>query len=156
MKEYKSDNIRNIALVGHGGSGKTTLVEAAALTTGIITRMGKIEDGNTISDYDKMEIEKEMSIGASIIPLEWNNVKLNIMDTPGYFDFVGEVLSTFRVADAAVIVVDASSGVQVGTEKVWKYAKQKNLPLFILINKMDKENIDFENIVNQLRDTFGK
>lgn len=156
MKEYKSDNIRNIALVGHGGSGKTTLVEAAAYTTGIVTRMGRVEDGNTVSDYDKMEIDREMSIGTSIIPIEWNDVKLNVMDTPGYFDFVGEVIATLRVADAVVIVVDASSGVQVGTEKVWQYARERNLPTFVLINKMDKENIEFENIINQLRDTFGK
>ncbi len=156
MKEYASDRIRNVALVGHGGSGKTTLVEAALYSTGVISRMGKVEDGNTVADYDKMEIDKGMSIGTSVVPVEWDNVKINFLDTPGYFDFVGEVISSLRVARAAVIVVDASSGVQVGTEKVWKYARERNLPTFIIVNKMDKENVNFENVVNQLRDKLGK
>ncbi len=156
MKEYSSDSIRNVALVGHGGSGKTTLLEAALFSTGVITRMGKVEDGNTVSDYDKMEIERNMSIGTSLIPIEWNDVKINFLDTPGYFDFVGEVNSSLRVAGAAVIVVDASSGVQVGTEKVWKYSRERKLPTFIVVNKMDKENIDYEKVLNELRDQFGK
>ncbi|NLK72709.1 MAG: elongation factor G, partial [Clostridiales bacterium] len=156
MKEYTSDNIRNVALVGHGGSGKTTILEAALYSTGVISRMGKVEDGNTVSDYDKMEIERAMSISTSLIPIEWNNVKINFLDTPGYFDFVGETISALRVAGAVVIVVDASSGVQVGTEKVWKYSKERKLPTFIVVNKMDKENIDFESVLNELRDKFGK
>lgn len=156
MKEYASDKIRNVAVVGHGGSGKTTLMEAALYSSEVISRMGRIEDGNTVSDYDKMEIDKNMSISTSLVPVEWNDVKINFLDTPGYFDFSGEVISSLRVAGAVVIMVDASSGVQVGTEKVWKYAKERKLPTFIVVNKMDKENIDFENILNELRDKFGK
>ncbi len=156
MKKYSSDNIRNVALVGHGGSGKTTIMESALFSSGAVNRMGRVEDGNTVSDYEKLEVERNMSIGTSLIPIEWNNVKINFLDTPGYFDFVGEVISSLRVAGAAVVVVDASSGVQVGTEKVWKYANKRKLPTFILVNKMDKENINFEDILNELRDKFGK
>jgi len=156
MKVYTSDKIRNVALVGHGGSGKTTLSEAALYTTGSVKRMGKIEEGNTVSDYDKMEIDKEMSINTSVIPIEWNDVKLNFLDTPGYFDFVGEVNPALRVAGAVVIVIDASSGVQVGTEKDWKYAQERKLPTIILVNKMDKENINYEKLLNEIREKLGK
>ncbi len=156
MKVYTSDKIRNVALVGHGGSGKTTLIEAALYTTGVVNRIGKVEEGNTVSDYGKMEIERGMSISTSLVPIEWNDTKLNFLDTPGYFDFVGEVNSAMRVAGAVVIVVDASSGVQVGTEKVWKNAQERNLPTFILVNKMDKENIDYEQVLNDIREKLGK
>ena len=112
MKGYKSENIRNVALVGHGGSGKTTFLEAALLATGVISRLGRVEDGNTVSDYDKMEIEKGYSISTSIVPVEYNNVKINFVDTPGFFDFVGEVNSALRAVEAAAILVDASAGIR--------------------------------------------
>lgn len=155
MKGYTSDNIRNVALVGHGGCGKTTLLEAALFATGVINRMGKVEDGNTTSDYDKMEIEKGYSISTAVIPVQWKNVKINFIDTPGYFDFIGEVNSGLRASEGAVIVVDASAGVQVGTEKAWKSCKQFSMPTFILINKMDKENADLEKTLAELKDKFG-
>lgn len=155
MKGYSSDKIRNIALVGHGGCGKTTILEAALLKTGAVSRMGRVEDGNTVSDYDKMEIEKGYSISLSVVPVEWNKTKLNFLDTPGYFDFVGEVNSGLRAAEAAVIVVDASSGIQVGTEKAWNSCKKFGVPTFIFVNKMDKENVDFDQILSDLQSKFG-
>lgn len=155
MKGYTSDTIRNVALVGHGGTGKTTLLEAALLATGVINRLGKVEDGNTVSDYDKMEIEKGYSISASIVPVEYNKVKINFIDTPGYFDFIGEVNSAMRAVEAAVIIVDASSGVQVGTEKAWNSCKEYNMPTFMLINKIDKENVDVDKVIADLKAKFG-
>ena len=155
MKGYKSENIRNIALVGHGGCGKTTFLEAALLATGVINRLGKVEDGNTVSDYDKMEIEKGYSISTSLVPVEYNKVKINFVDTPGFFDFVGEVNSALRAVEAAAIIVDASSGIQVGTEKAWNSCKQFGIPKFFLINKTDKENVDVDNTIEELKDKFG-
>jgi elongation factor G len=155
MKSYTSDKIRNVALVGHGGCGKTTLLEAALLTTGVIKRIGKVEDGNTVSDYDKMEIEKGYSISASIVPVEYNKVKINFIDTPGYFDFVGEVNSALRACEAAIIVVDASSGIQVGTEKAWESCMEYNIPTFFAINKTDKENVDVDQVIADLQDKFS-
>ncbi|MCI5897745.1 MAG: elongation factor G [Anaerovoracaceae bacterium] len=155
MKGYASDKIRNVALVGHGGCGKTTLLEAALFATGVISRIGRVEDGNTVSDYDKMEIEKGYSIGASIVPVEYNKVKINFLDTPGYFDFIGEVDSALRAVEAAVIVVDASSGVQVGTEKAWNTCKEYNMPTFFLINKIDKENVNVDQVIADMQDKFG-
>ncbi|EOD01142.1 elongation factor G [Caldisalinibacter kiritimatiensis] len=156
MKEYKTKNIRNVALVGHGGSGKTTLTEAMLFTSGAIKRMGKVEDGSTVSDFDKEEKKRQYSIGTSVIPVEWNDDKYNFLDTPGYFDFVGEVYSALRVASGAIILVDASSGVEVGTEKVWKYTSERKMPRFIFVNKMDKENVKYEKVLNELREKFGK
>jgi len=155
MKRYTSDSIRNVALVGHGGCGKTTILEAALLSTGVINRLGKVEDGNTTSDYDKMEIEKGYSISTSIVPVEYNKVKINFIDTPGYFDFIGEVNSAMRAVEAAVIVVDASAGVQVGTEKACNSCKQFNMPTFMLINKIDKENVNVDQVIADLKDKFG-
>lgn len=156
MKNYKVDRIRNIALLGHGNSGKTTLTEAILHKLKITNRMGKVEDGTTVSDYDKAEISRGFSIGTSLIPVEWNNSKYNIIDTPGYFDFVGETFSSLRVAGGAVIVVDASSGIEVGTEKAWRYTEDRNMPKLIFINKMDKENVDYVQVLRELKDTFGK
>ncbi len=156
MKDYGSDKIRNVALVGHGGSGKTILTEAMLFTTKDINRLGKVEDGNTVSDFDKEEIARQISISTSLIPVEWKDYKYNILDTPGYFDFIGEVNSALRVAGGAILVVDASSGVEVGTEKVWKYTTSRKMPKFIFVNKMDKENVNFEKVLNDLREKFGK
>ncbi|MFZ5966839.1 MAG: elongation factor G [Bacillota bacterium] len=156
MKGYQSDKIRNVALVGHGGCGKTILTEAMLFTTKVTNRIGKVEDGNTVSDFDKEEIARRQSISTSLIPIEWKNDKFNILDTPGYFDFVGEVSGALRVAGGAVLVIDGSSGIEVGTEKVWKYAHERNMPTLIFINKMDKENVNFDKLINDLREKFGK
>jgi len=155
MKGYTSDTIRNVALLGHGGSGKTTFLEAALLATGVINRLGRVEDGNTVSDYDKMEIDKGYSISTSIVPVEYNKVKINFIDTPGFFDFVGEVNSALRVAEAALILVDASAGVQVGTEKAWNSCKQFNIPRIFLISKTDKENVNVDQVISDLKAKFG-
>jgi len=156
MKTYNLDKIRNVALIGHSNCGKTTLTEALLFTTKVTNRMGKVEDGNTVSDFDKEEKDRQVSIGTSIIPIEYENTKINFLDTPGYFDFVGEVFGALRVASGAVIVLDASSGIEVGTEKAWKYAENKNIPRIIVLNKMDKENVKFENLLEELREKFGK
>lgn len=156
MKIYEADKIRNIALLGHGGCGKTTLTEAALYTAKIVNRIGKVEDGNTISDFDKEEMARKISINTSVIPIEWEGHKINFIDTPGYFDFVGEVQSAIKVAGGLIILVDATSGIEVGTEKAWDYAEDKKKPTFIFINKMDRENADFEKVLNQLREKFGK
>lgn len=156
MKTYNIDKIRNVALVGHSNCGKTTLTEALLYITKATNRMGKVEDGNTVSDFDKEEKDRQVSIGTSVIPVEYENTKINFLDTPGYFDFVGEVYGALRVASGAVVVVDASAGIEVGTEKVWKYLEQRNLPRIIALNKMDKENVKFETLLEQLREKFGK
>lgn len=155
MKGYTIDKIRNVALVGHGGSGKTTLLEAALLATGVINRIGRVEDGNTVSDHDKMEIEKGYSISASVVPVEYNKMKINFIDTPGYFDFVGEVNSALRACEAAVLLVDASSGIQVGTEKAWNSCKEFNIPTFFFISKIDKENVDVDQVIADVQAKFG-
>ena len=155
MKSYTSDKIRNVALLGHGGTGKTTFMEAALLETGVTKKMGKVEDGNTVSDYDKMEIEKGYSINTSIIPIEWNDTKINFIDTPGYFDFVGEVNSALRAAEAAVIMVDAGSGIQVGTEAAWNACERTGTPRFIVIAKRDKDEFDFDTTLAELQGKFG-
>jgi elongation factor G len=155
MKGYTSESIRNIALVGHGGCGKTTFLEAALLATGVINRLGRVEDGNTVADFDKMEIEKGYSISASIVPVEYNKVKINFIDTPGFFDFVGEVNSAMRAVEAAAIFVDASSGLQVGTEKAWNSCEQFNMPRFFIVSKTDKENVDVAGTIAAIREKFG-
>lgn len=155
MKGYTSENIRNIALVGHGSTGKTTFLEAALLATGVVNRLGRVEDGNTVSDFDKMEIEKGYSIGLSIVPVEYNRVKLNFLDTPGVFDFAGEVNSALRAAEAAAIFVDASSGIQVGTEKAWASCEKFGVPRFFVLNKTDKDNVNTDAVIASLKGKFG-
>ena len=155
MKGYTSETIRNVALLGHGGCGKTTFLEAALYATGVINRMGRVEDGNTVSDYDKMEIERGYSINTSVVPIEWKNSKINFIDTPGYFDFVGEVNAALRAAESAVIMVDAGSGIQVGTEAAWKACERYKTPRFIVINKRDKDEFDFYKTFGELKAKFG-
>ncbi|MDR1572590.1 MAG: elongation factor G [Clostridiales Family XIII bacterium] len=155
MKGYTGDTIRNVALLGHGGCGKTTILEAALLAAGHISRLGRVEDGNTVSDYDKMEIEKGYSISAAIVPVEYGGIKTNFIDTPGFFDFVGEVNSALRAVEAGVIVVDASAGLQVGTEKAWNSCREHATPKFIFINKTDKENVDVAKVIADLKEKFG-
>merc|ERR1711879_163483 len=148
------DKIRNVAFLGHGGSGKTTLTEALLYTAEVTKRMGKVDDGNTVSDFDKEEINHKFSISTSVIPIEWHDHKYNFLDTPGYFDFVGDVFSALRVAGGAVILLDASSGIEVGTEKAWNNTEKRTMPKIIFINKMDKENVNYVKIIKDLKDTF--
>lgn len=155
MKGYSSDKIRNVVLLGHGGCGKTTFLEAALLATKVTSRLGKVEDGNTVSDYDKMEIEKKYSINTTMVPVEYNGYKYNFLDTPGFFDFVGEVDSAMSTAGAAIIMVDASEGIQVGTEKAWELCSELNTPKFMVLTKIDKDNVDCDKLIEQIREKFG-
>lgn len=156
MKDYQSASIRNVVLLGHGGCGKTSLAEAMALQAGIVTRAGKVTEGNTISDFDKEEIKRKISIGTSVIPIEWEDVKINILDTPGYFDFVGEVEEAVSVADAAIIVVSGKSGVEVGTRKAWELCEKYNLPRMFFVSEMDVDNASFRQPVEKLTELYGK
>jgi elongation factor G len=151
MKEYSTDSIRNIALVSHSSAGKTMLAEAALHFTGAINRMGKIQDGSTVSDFEDEEIRRGISLSTSMIPVEYQNHKINLLDTPGYTDFVGEVISALRVSDGALVVLDAVSGSEVGTEVAWSYCDQFNLPRFVLINKMDRDNANFQRALDSIR-----
>jgi elongation factor G len=144
MKEYTTEFLRNIALVSHGGAGKTMLAEAFLHATGATTRLGKVEDSTTASDYDEEEQRRKISIYSSVIPIEHRDHKINIIDAPGYTDFVGEAISALSVADGAIILVDAVAGIEVGTELAWRYADEFNLPRFFVINKMDRDNADFD------------
>ncbi len=144
MKEYSSKNIRNVALVSHSSSGKTILTEAFLHFTGATTRMGKIEEGNTVSDFEQEENRRSISLYSTVIPVEYKDTKINFLDTPGYTDFVGEMISALSVADSAMIVVDAVSGFEVGTEIAWNYCDKFKLPRFLIINKMDRENADYK------------
>jgi elongation factor G len=156
VKAHSTEEIRNVALIGHGGVGKTTLAEAALFAAGVISRQGSVEDGNTVSDYDADELKRKISVNLALAPLEWKDRKVNLIDAPGYADFVGEVKEALRAADIALIVVDAVSGVQVGTEMAFKYASELDLPRAFFINRMDRENADFEQVLDQLVATFGK
>ena len=156
MKDYASENIRNVALIGHGSTGKTSLSEAMLFAAKAITRLGRVDDGTTTSDFDPDEIRRNISVNLSILPCEWDSTKLNILDTPGYADFVGEVKCGLRAADAALIVVCAASGVQVGTEYAWAYADERKLPRLLFINRMDRENADFFQTLSQLQGMFGQ
>ena len=156
MKVCRTDEIRNVVLLGHGGSGKTSLAEAMAYVSGATNRMGKITDGNTISDFDKEEQKREFSISTSLIPIEWEKAKINILDTPGYFDFVGEVEEAVSAADAAVIVVSGKAGVEVGTEKAWELCDKYKLPRMIYVTEMDVDDASFRQVVQDLTDRYGK
>ena len=156
MKVYRTDEIRNVVLLGHGGSGKSSLAEAMAYVSGATNRMGKITDGNTISDFDKEEQKREFSISTSLIPIEWEKAKINILDTPGYFDFVGEVEEAVSAADAAVIVVSGKAGVEVGTEKAWELCDKYKLPRMIYVTEMDVDDASFRQVVQDLTDRYGK
>ncbi len=156
MKNYASNRVRNIVLLGHSGSGKTTYSEAALYYSGATKRFGKVEDGNTVSDYEAEEIRRKVSINTSVIPVEWQDTKINFLDTPGYFDFAAEVKLAMNVADTGLIMVSAKSGVEVGTEKAWEYCEEMHLPRIIFINQMDDENADFEKTLADLRKNFGK
>ena len=154
MKEYSPPQIRNVGLFSHGGAGKTTLSEALLFRAGAITRMGSIEDGNTTTDFDPDELRRQMSVSLAVAPLEWQAHKVNLLDTPGYADFYGEVAEAARVADGALILVDGVAGPQVGTDAVWKRTAQ--LPRLIVVNKLDRENADYRTTLDALRERYGK
>lgn len=155
MKDYSCESIRNICLLGHGNAGKTTLVEAMLNIIGATDRFGSVVDGNTVMDYDPEEIKRKFSISTSFAPIEWKDVKINVIDTPGYFDFVGEMLEGLSVADGAVILVGGKDGIQVGTEKAWYEVNKKHLARLFVITKLDEENADFAKVYHGLREKFG-
>ncbi len=154
MKEYTTQKIRNIALIGHGSSGKTTLVESLLFLSKAINRRGKVEEGTTVTDFDEEEIRRNISLSMAMAPVEWKGYKVNLLDTPGYTDFIGEVRSALRAADLAMCVVDAAAGVEVGTELTWTYADDEHLPRVVVINKMDRENANFDRALASLNETF--
>lgn len=155
MKEYKVENVRNVGIIGHGGTGKTSLVEAILYNCKETDRIGKVEDGTTVCDYDPEEKKRKISISTAVAPCEWNGNRINFVDTPGYFDFVGEVIEGLRAVDTALINVCAVSGVQVGTEKCWSFVNKFKLPRAFFINKLDRENSNYEKTLNALKEKFG-
>ena len=152
---YSVQNIRNVCLLGHGGSGKTALAESLLYLTGAIDRMGKAADGNTVCDYDPEEIKRQISISLSVAPVEFKGCKINVLDTPGGFDFAGEAMEALRAADAAIIVCSAKDGLSVGLEKAWKYCEERNMPRFIYISKLDEDNADYNGTFDALREKYG-
>jgi elongation factor G len=155
MQQYGLENIRNLVLLSHSGAGKTSLSEAVLFDTGAINRLGRVDDGTTTSDYDPDEIKRKISINLTLLPCQWKETKINIIDTPGYSDFVGEVGAAIRVGEGAIIMVCAASGVEVGTEQVWAYSEEAGLARLIFVNKMDRENANFLRVVDEIRSKFG-
>jgi elongation factor G len=155
MKQYTTEDLRNVGLFGHGGSGKTSLSEALLYTAKVIDRMGKVENGNTTSDYEPEEIKRGISLSLSLLPLEWKGKKINIIDTPGYADFIGEVISALMAVDSAILVIDAISGIQVQHEKIWSLAQENNIPIAFVVNKLDRESSNFFDVVANLQERFG-
>ena len=155
MKIYQANSIRNVAILGHGGEGKTTLTEAMLFNAGLLDRMGKVDDGSTVSDYDPEETKRHISISTAVAPFEWNNTKVNLIDAPGFFDFYGEVYEAMALADSAIIVCGAVSGPVVGTEKAMTMCKKAKMPRMIIVNQMDRENANFDKVVGELHDKFG-
>ncbi len=156
MAKYRTEQIRNVAILGHGGSGKTTLTEALLYKMGATSRMGRVDDGTTVSDWDAEEHRRKISINLSVIPVEYDNIKINLLDTPGYLDFVGEVISALEVAEAGLVLVDAVAGAEVGTELAWNYLNEQKLPRIVFVNKMERENANFQKAVDSLSQIAGK
>lgn len=155
MKNYRSGQIRNIGVVAHGGAGKTSLVEAMLYNTGALTRLGRVEDGTTAADYHPEEINRQITVHTSLVPCEWQNCKINVLDTPGFSDFIGEVRAVLRIVDNVLFVVSAVDGVEVQTEVIWDYADQANLPRLVVINKMDRDNAHFYKVLDELKEKFN-
>lgn len=155
MKDYQTKDIRNLCILGHGGSGKTSLTEAMLYVSGATQRCGKVADGNTVSDFDSEEIKRQISIYSTVAPVEWKDRKINVIDTPGFYDFEGEVKQAVRVAGSAVITVSAKSGVKTGTELAWKYAEERKIPKIMFVTKMDDEKADFKKVIDDLKAKFG-
>ena len=156
MNVYKTEDIINVVLMGHGGAGKTTVAEALSFCTGQITRMGSVVEGNTISDYDKEEIKRKFSINASVVPIQWEGIKINLLDAPGYFDFVGQMEEAMSVADAAIIVINGKAGVEVGTKKAWDICERRKIPRLFFVSGMDDPNADYLKICEDLKELYGK
>jgi len=156
MKDYLAQQVRNICMLGHSGSGKTSVVESMLYFTKATDRMGKASDGNSVLDYDSEEVKRGISVFTTLAPVEWKDCKINFIDTPGYLDYAGETESGLAVADNALIVVSAKDGVQIGTERAWKLVSSRKLPTIFFINKMDEENASFDKTYEDLRNTFGK
>jgi elongation factor G len=156
MRVYESDNIRNVGLAGHGASGKTSLASAMLFDSGAVTRLGRVEDGNTVTDWEEEEIERKISISSALAHCEWNKRKINILDTPGYITFITDTKLALRVADSAIVVIDAVAGVEVQTEKVWEYCDEFNLPRIVVLNKMDRDNASFTRSLESISEVFGR
>jgi len=156
MKEYPTESIRNVALISHGNAGKTSLAEALLFATGAITRMGKIEEGNTVSDFEEEEVRRKLSLSTAVIPVEFQDHKVNLLDTPGYTDFIGEAISALRVSDSALLLIDSVAGVEVGTEIVWGYCDRLKLPRMVVISKMDRDNASFDRALASARTLSGE
>ncbi|MDD3921777.1 MAG: GTP-binding protein, partial [Eubacteriales bacterium] len=150
MAGFETKDIRNIAILGHGSEGKTTLVEGLLFAAGVTDRQGRVEDGATVTDFDPEETKRHISISAAVAPVEWKQKKINIIDVPGYFDFIGEIVGPLRVAETAGILVNASGGVAVGTEKAWQYAAKYKVGKLLIVNQMDREHADFNKVFAQL------
>ncbi len=155
MKEYAIDAIRNVALVGHGGNGKTSLAESILYTSGAIGRLGRVDDGTSAGDFDPEEIQRKMSINSTVLHSEWKNTKINLVDTPGYPDFIGDVVGAMRAVEAAMIMVDGSGAIEVGTESGWELATEAGITKLFFVNKLEKENSDFYRTLEALRNRFG-
>ena len=155
MAKFTTSQLRNVAVVGHGSSGKTSLVEALLFNSGVLSRMGRVEDGTTVSDWDAEEQRRGISINLSVVPVTFKNVKLNLVDTPGYLDFMGEVISALAVCEAGLVLVDSVSGVEVGTELAWDRLNMANKPRLVFVNKMDRENANYQRVLTDLRETFS-
>jgi elongation factor G len=155
MQESGLDKIRNVVLLSHAGAGKTSTAEAVLFAAGAVKRLGKVDDGSSTSDYDPDEVKRKISINLSLLPCQWQEVKINLLDAPGYADFVSEVIAGMRVSEGAVIVISAASGVEVGSEQAWNYCREAGLPRLIFVNKMDRENVDFARTVADIQSRFG-
>ncbi|MBM3295606.1 MAG: GTP-binding protein, partial [Candidatus Aminicenantes bacterium] len=156
MKDYASGEIRNIAFIGHGSCGKTTLTAACLFDAGVTSRLTKVDKGNTVTDYEPEEVERKISIGSAACSVEWSGHKVNILDTPGYSNFLWDTRACLRAADGAAVLVDAVAGVEVGTEKVWEMVEEFGLPRLIVVNKMDRENAHFGRALESVRQFFGR
>ena len=156
MNNYATSAIRNIGLFSHGGAGKTTLSEAFLFNSGLTSRLGRVDEGNSTSDYDPEEVRRQMSIQLSLIPLDWKGSRVNVIDSPGFSDFIGEIYQALAAVDAALIPIDAASGVEIGAELVWRQAEQKGIPRFLVVSKIDRENADFDRTLEQIRERFGR
>src|SRR5918993_280873 len=155
MKVYDAASLRNVALVGHSGSGKTQLVSAVLFDAGAVNRLGRVDDGTTVTDYDEEEIARRHTLAASLAYVEWNKTKINFIDTPGMANFLSDARAALRVADAALVIVDAVAGVEVSTEKIWTAADEVELPRLIVLNRLDRERASLERSLDSLRSAFG-
>src|SRR5438552_6977462 len=156
MKAYTTAQLRNVGVLSHGGAGKTTLAEAMLYASKAVTRMGRVDEGNTVTDYDPDEQKRRISVQLAVAPVEWQECKINVIDVPGYAEFIGEVKAAVRVSDTAVLLLDASAGVEVGTEQAWKYAGERGIARLVFVNKMERENADFNMAFQSAQTVLGK